>query len=878
MNTHRLRFALVVLVSVALLLGGLFSTASSQAPLADSQVSQTGIELDAVHVFLVSNVFTREDRTAVAQTGAAIEEIGPDYVIVRATLREARQIAALGYPIEQQVQLEDFPPADEAYHNYAEMVAEIQQASVDHPDLVSLFSIGQSYEGRELWAAKISDNVLLDEAEPEVLFLGLHHAREHLTVEMTLYTLHLLTDQYGVDPQITDLVNSREVTILFNVNPDGGEYDIATGSYRSWRKNRQPNPGSSYIGTDLNRNYGYKWGCCGGSSPYPFSETYRGSAAFSTPEMARVRDYINSRVVGGVQQIKTSITFHTYAELVLWPYGYTYTDVPSDMTQDDHAVFVTMGQAMAGTNGYTAQQASDLYITDGTYDDWAYGVHHIFAYTFEMYPISSSPGFYPPASVIPRETSRNEQAVRYIIQQADCPYRTIGKEGQYCVTAPPNPPENLAATAISNSQIDLSWSDNADNESGFKIERSLDGTTWAQIATAAANATAYSDTGLSASTIYYYQVRATNSLGDSAYSNVASAQTQALPAPPAAPTNLVATTFSSSQIDLTWTDSDTETGYRIERCMGGGCDTFAQIATLAANGTSYSDSGLSASTSYSYRILAYNLGGDSGYSNTASALTAAPPAGAKIYLGSSTSGTAGGVSFADEDVLIKDMGTGTWTLFIDGSDIGLSNTDIDAFELMADGSMLMSFDSDFSLSGFGSVDDADILRFTPTSTGSTTAGTWSWYFDGSDVGLSTSDEDIDALVVLPDGRLIISVVGNVSVTGVSGADEDLLAFSPNALGSTTSGTWAMYFDGSDVGLSNTSNEDVNGVWVDAAGKIYLTTLGNFSVTGVSGDGSDIVACMPGSLGSTTTCTWSMYWDGSVNGFSGEVTDSLTILP
>ena len=192
--------------------------------------------------------------------------------------------------------------------------------------------------------------------------------------------------------------------------------------------------------------------------------------------------------------------------------------------------------------------------------------------------------------------------------------------------------------------------------------------------------------------------------------------------------------------------------------------------------------------------------------------------------------------------------------------------------------MLMSFDTDFTLTGFAAVDDSDILRFTPTSTGSTTAGTWSWYFDGSDVGLSTSDEDVDAFAILADGRLLFSTLGNVSVTGASGADEDLLVFTPTALGSTTSGTWAMYFDGSDVGLSSTSNEDVNGVWVDAAGKIYLTTLGSFSVTGVSGDGSDIFVCTPGSLGSTTTCTWAMYWDGSVNGFVGEVTDSLSILP
>ncbi len=84
-------------------------------------------------------------------------------------------------------------------------------------------------------------------------------------------------------------------------------------------------------------------------------------------------------------------------------------------------------------------------------------------------------------------------------------------------------------------------------------------------------------------------------------------------------------------------------------------------------------------------------------------------------------------------------------------------------------------------------------------------------------------------------------------------------------------------DGSDVGLSSTSNEDINGVWVDAAGKIYLTTLGAFGVTGVSGDGSDVFVCAPSALGSTTRCTFTMYWDGSANGFSGEVTDSLGIV-
>lgn len=399
---------------------------------AQTPVRPTRGELNDIQTYRINGVTTREQRTKIAQAGAAIDEVGPDYVVITATSVEARRIRAAGFAPEQIVQALDFPSADSAYHNYAEMSSAIQAVATAKPSIVSRFSMGKSYQNRDLWAVKISDNVTIDENEPEVLFIGLHHAREHLTVEMTLYILNLLANGYGTDSTITNLVNTREIYILFNMNPDGGEYDIATGSYRSWRKNRQPNSGSSYVGTDLNRNYGYKWGCCGGSSGSTSSDTYRGSAAFSGIETQRVRDFINSRVIGGKQQIRTSISFHTYSELVLWPYGYTYTDVPSDMTRDDYDTFAAMGRYMASTNGYAAQQASDLYVADGTYDDWAYGAHKIFAFTFEMYPKTSSPGFYPPDEQIATQTSRNRAAVLYLIQQSDCPYRAIGKQATYC--------------------------------------------------------------------------------------------------------------------------------------------------------------------------------------------------------------------------------------------------------------------------------------------------------------------------------------------------------------------------------------------------------------------------------------------------------------
>jgi len=385
--------------------------------------------------YKISRVFDVRTRSAIVATGADIFEVGRDYVLVDATPGEALALKRLGLRLERFAMPAEkaFPAADSAYHDYNEMVTELQQAAFDHPDIFSLFSLGTSYEGRTIWGGKISDNVGIDEDEPEVLFTHHQHAREHLTVEQGLYTLHALLDGYGVDPRITAIVDGCEVWMVFDANPDGGEYDIATGTYRSWRKNRQPNAGSTSVGTDLNRNFGYDWGCCGGSSGTPSSETYRGASSFSAPETGVIRDFVDSRVINGVQQIKTHIDFHTYAELLMWPYGYTLTDVPADMPQDDHNVFVAMGQAMAATNGYTAQQMSDLYITDGTICDWLYGVHHIFSYTFEMYPVTSAQGgFYPPDEVIPAQTARNREAILYLLENSDCPYAVIGLQGQYC--------------------------------------------------------------------------------------------------------------------------------------------------------------------------------------------------------------------------------------------------------------------------------------------------------------------------------------------------------------------------------------------------------------------------------------------------------------
>ncbi|AZS85342.1 M14 family metallopeptidase [Streptomyces griseoviridis] len=381
-------------------------------------------------------------RTAIAAAGVSVDEADEETVVVSGRAEQIRALRAKGYEVapvgaapdrsDGEPRLFDFPSADSRYHNYAEMNAEIDQRLAAYPGIMSRRVIGTSYQGRDIVAIKVSDNVATDENEPEVLFTFHQHAREHLTVEMALYLLRELGAGYGSDPRITGLVDSREIWIVPDLNPDGGEYDIATGSYRSWRKNRQPNSGSTAVGTDLNRNWNHKWGCCGGSSGSASSETYRGAAAESAPEVKVVADFVRGRVVGGKQQITAGIDFHTYSELVLWPFGYTYSDTTTGMTADDYNAFRTVGQKMAASNGYTAEQSSDLYITDGSIDDYLWGVHRIFSYTFEMYPRSGGGGFYPPDEVIERETSRNEDAVLQLLENADCMYRAIGKEAQYC--------------------------------------------------------------------------------------------------------------------------------------------------------------------------------------------------------------------------------------------------------------------------------------------------------------------------------------------------------------------------------------------------------------------------------------------------------------
>lgn len=247
------------------------------------------------------------------------------------------------------------------------------------------------------------------------------------------------------------------------------------------------------------------------------------------------------------------------------------------------------------------------------------------------------------------------------------------------------------------------------------------------------------------------------------------------------------------------------------------------------------------------------------------------PATARIYVSSDSAGSIGPLTYGTEDVILFDQGGGFWAMLFDGSDVGLANTaSIDAMIFLASGRLIMSFADTTTVPGIGPVASADLVMFVPTSLGNNTAGTFAFIFDGSDVGLDTTGENVDGLALAPSGVILMSTTDSFAVTGgLTGEDEDLIAFIPTSFGPNTSGSWQMYFDGSDVGFDQSPNQDISATWVNLTNTdIYLSPLG---AIGPNIGGDDIIVCMPGSLGANTSClSITFFWNGAGSGLVGNV--------
>jgi len=309
-----------------------------------------------------------------------------------------------------------------SYHTFAQIESIMQGIASNYSNIATRFSIGTSYEGRSLWCLEISDNPGVDEGEPGVLFMGLHHAREWPTVEICLRIANNLTAGYGVNSTITNFVNNRRIWIIPCVNPDGYYYCHDQGI--DWRKNRHYFSQYGTYGVDLNRNYpgssnGNAWGAWGSIfdasvSHDPSDEVYCGPGAASELEIQAVSNFFLTH------DICASISWHTYQQELYWPWGYTASYVP------DNTYISAVGTQVAqritrqsGSGTYTPGQAYGLYGTTGDTIDWAYGyTHYVLGKTTFAFTIEACAEFHPSASYLDQICKENCDGALYLIQEA----------------------------------------------------------------------------------------------------------------------------------------------------------------------------------------------------------------------------------------------------------------------------------------------------------------------------------------------------------------------------------------------------------------------------------------------------------------------------
>jgi len=260
----------------------------------------------------------------------------------------------------------------------------LQEQANAHPNQAEVFVLGQTYLGNDIHGLHLGGGAT---KKPALLLHCAIHAREWITPPTCCWII----DQLLKEPSLLD---SLEWFIIPVLNVDG--YDYTHNTNRLWRKNRQPNSGSSCIGTDLNRNFGYAWGGPGASTN-PCSETYCGSSAFSGTEVAALRILLDS--LAGEGRLVGYFDIHAYGSLWVSPWGYTCNSLPTDYPQMN-AVMTASVAALRAVNSRTYEYGASCYVvyqTSGDTTDYNYGVHGVInSYTIEAF----GNNFTPPVSYI----------------------------------------------------------------------------------------------------------------------------------------------------------------------------------------------------------------------------------------------------------------------------------------------------------------------------------------------------------------------------------------------------------------------------------------------------------------------------------------------
>jgi len=393
------------------------------------------------------------------------------YVVAAVTPAQYRWLESLGYRLEidaEKTALLDIQATlDPRYHYFDDyypnanglyVVNFLQDINAAFSDLTELIDVGGAWEAshgghdRDIWVLRVTNE---DPAygsikdKPAFFLFATIHAREVAVPELTIRYIKYLTEGYDGEggyslcPDVTWLVNHNVVYVLVMQNPDGhvkNEQSTSSGSGSGWRKNTDNDDGctGNYDGVDLNRNHSFLWGCCGGSSGSPCSETYRGPSRGSEPETLAFETYFAQVVrdqngpngddeIPPAAPITTTgifISLHSYGDLVLWPWGFDdYGDPPN------YAQLRTIGRKFAYYNGYDPD-GTIWYDVDGATDDWTYGKFGIPSYTFEVGPDSGTCGvFFPSYDCIDGYAERNfwaenKPAFLYAHKIARTPYRT----------------------------------------------------------------------------------------------------------------------------------------------------------------------------------------------------------------------------------------------------------------------------------------------------------------------------------------------------------------------------------------------------------------------------------------------------------------------